>query len=161
MKFSLIFIAVLFLDGLVFPAFFGLRGSFLSLLVIVVPLLYMGPTKQYIIYGLFFSFVYESFRGLNFGDLMLPFLFIVMVTYLVQRIFDIKYTYDSRFSLGKSVLVALILVVLLSLLSLFYRHGSINMDYFNLTLNLTIVVETLILVSIFSIIFNKKSDYEI
>ena len=158
-KLFIIFIVVLVLDGLILPAFFGFRGSFLFLLIMVVPILYMGSTGRSVVCGLIFAFVYESLRGLELGALALPFLTTAVVIYSAQRFLDIKYTYDTRFGLEKSVFIALASVVFIHIFSFFYKHGSVNLGYFDSALNLTIVLEALILVFVFNIVFNKKTDY--
>ena len=158
-KLFIIFIVVLVLDGLVLPAFFGFRESFLSLLVMVIPLLYLGSTRRSVTCGLVFALIYESLRGLELGALVLPFLLTAVVIYSAQRFLDIKYTYDTRFGLQKSVFIALTSVVLIHIFSFFYKHGSVSLGYFDLALNLTVALEALILVFIFNIVFNKKTDY--
>ncbi|MBI4158273.1 MAG: hypothetical protein HY505_01455 [Candidatus Yanofskybacteria bacterium] len=164
LKLIAIFITVLLFDELVLSAFFGLRNSFLSLLLLVAPVLYMGLKRQYVACGLFFSFVLEMFKGLGLSDLSLPFLFTLVVIYLTQRFLDIKYTYDARFDLGKSVLIALMSVAFVYVLSFFYGRGSIVnisiFQYFNISSILIMVLEALALVFIFNIVFNKKSDYQ-
>lgn len=169
-KLSLIFIAALMLDGLILPAFFGLRESFLSLLVLIVPILYMGLTKHFIVYGLFFAFISESLRGLELGNLAIPFLFTAIVIYLAQRFLDIKYTYETRFGLEKSALVTLMSVAFMYVFSFFYRQGDVFdiltrlpdgqvFRYFDISSSLTIALEALMLVFVLNIVFNKKSDY--
>lgn len=158
LKLCLIFLVVLIIDSLVLSAFFGLRESFLSLLVLVVPILYIGSTRRVIAYGLIFAFVSESLRGLKLGDLAIPFLFTAIVIYFVQRFLDIKYTYDTRFGLSKSALVALTSAVSIYIFSFFYKQG-VNLNYFDPVTALIIISEALMLVFAFNIIFNKKADY--
>ncbi len=158
-KFFVIFLVVLALDGLVLPAFLGLRNSFLSLLLLIVPIIYVGPKRQYVTCGLFFSIILEIFRGLSLGDLALPFLFTSVVIYLTQKFLNIQYTYDSRFSLDRSTFTALMSAVFIYVFSFFYKQGSLNIEYFDPTIGLTILLEALILVFVFNIVFDKKSDY--
>ena len=158
-KLFIIFLVVLVLDGLILPAFFGFRNSFLSLLILTVPILYMGLTKRFIACGLVFAFISESLRGLELGVLALSFLFTVVIMYLIQRFLDIQYTYDTRLGFSRSVLIVLMSVAFIYVLSFFFKHGSVNMDYFNPIIILTIILETLTLVFVFNIVFNKKSDY--
>ena len=158
-KLSLIFIAALLLDGLILPAFFGFRNSFLSLLILIVPILYFGSIKQSIVYGLAFAFISESLRGLGLGDLAIPFLFTAVVIYLIQRFLDIRYTYDTRFSLSKSAIIILMSAVAIYVFSFFFKQGILNVDYFNPAVVLTIALEALILVFVFNVVFNEKSDY--
>lgn len=158
-KLVIMFFAALVFDGLVLPAFFGFRESFLFLLFLMVPILYIGPAARSVSLGLFFAFISESLRGLELGSLALPFLFTVVIIYLTQRFLDIKYTHSARFGLAKSILIALMSVVFIFIFSVFYQRGGVNIGYFDPVIGLTIAVETLILVFVFNFVFNKKSDY--
>ena len=148
-KLFIIFIAALVLDGSILPAFFGLRESFLSLLILVIPVLYMGSSGRLIAYGIIFAFISESWRGLNFGDMAIPFLFTTAVINLTQRFLDIKYTY----------LIALMSVISVYIFLFFYARGLINIEYFDPVIGLTIASEALILVFMFNFVFNKKNSY--
>lgn len=159
-KLSLFFLVVLLFDGLILPAFFGFRESFLSMLVLIAFILYLGPTQQSIVYGFVFALISESLRGLSVGDLTIPFLFTAAAVYLTQRFLDIKYTFDVRFGLDKLALIALMSVVFIYVLLFLYRYGSVNIEYFSPVIGLTIVAETLILVFVFNVVFNNKSDYK-
>lgn len=154
-----IFGVVLILDELILPALFGFRESLLSLIVLILPVLYIGPTGRLVSFGVLFSFLLESLRGLEIGALALPFLVTVVIVYLVQRFLDIKYTHNTRFGLGKSVFLALTSIMLIFIFSIFYKHGSINISYLDPILGLIAAVETLLLIFVFNIVFNKKSDY--
>ena len=149
LKLLLIFAAGLALDGLILPAFFGFKESFLSLLILVMPVLYMGSTGRLIAYGIVFALISESWRGLNFGDMAIPFLFTAAVINLIQHFLDIKYAY----------LIALMSVMSVYIFLFFYAHGSINMAYFDPVIGLTMILEALILVFVFNVIFNKQTDY--
>ncbi|MBI2674289.1 MAG: hypothetical protein HYX22_00925 [Candidatus Yanofskybacteria bacterium] len=167
LKLIAIFITVLLFDGLVLPAFFGFRGSFLFVLVLIMPVLYLGLTKNLVFFGLFFSLILELFRGLNFGVLAMPFLFTVAVIYLTQRFLDIQYTYDTRFNLSRSGLIVLMSVAFIYVFSFFYRYFDIStrlpdgqaFRHFDILSVLTMVLEALALVFVFNSVFNKKSDY--
>lgn len=141
--------AGLALDGLILPAFFGLKESFLSLLILVMPVLYMGSTGRLIAYGIIFAFISESWRGLNLGDMAIPFLFTVAVINLTRHFLDIKYTY----------LTALMSVMSVYIFLFFYVHGLVNKAYFDPAIGLTMILEALILVFVFNVIFNKQTDY--
>ncbi|OGN15298.1 MAG: hypothetical protein A3J47_01685 [Candidatus Yanofskybacteria bacterium RIFCSPHIGHO2_02_FULL_43_22] len=170
-KLTAIFAIVLALDGLILPALFGLRESFLSLLVLIVPILYIGPTTRSVSLGLFFAFISETLRGLDLGVLALPFLFVVVLIYLTQLFLDIKYTHNTRFGLGKSVLIALISVAFIYIFSVFYligltphlsresRIATTAKSNFSKGAGLMIATETLLLVLVFNAVFNKKNDY--
>lgn len=149
LKLLLIFVVGLALDGLILPAFFGLKESFLSLLILVMPVLYMGSSRRLIVYGIVFAFISESWRGLNFGDMAIPFLFTAAVINLTQHFLDIKYAYLIALMSGTSVYIFLF----------FYARGLINTEYFNSVIGLTMTLEALILVFVFKIIFNKQTDY--
>lgn len=158
-KLSLFFLVALFFDGLILPAFFGLRESFLSMLVLIVFILYLGPTQQFIIYGFAFALISESLRGLSVGDLAIPFLFTAAAIYLTQRFLDIKYTFDARFGLDKLALIVLTSVAFIYVFLFFYSYGGVNIEYFNPVISLVILLESMLLVFVFNIVFNKKSDY--
>jgi len=168
-KLFIIFLVVLVLDGLVLPAFFDLRESFLSLLILIVPVLYMGSTRRTVVYCLAFAFVSESLRGLHLGDLAIPFLFTALVIYLTQRFLDIKYTYDTRFVLGRSTFLAAMSVMFVYVFSFFFKQGDIieistyrnfGISSISPVVSATMVLEALILVFAFNVVFNKKSDYQ-
>ena len=146
-KLFLIFIAVLVVDGLILPALFGLRESFLSLLILIVPILYMGSTKQSISYGFAFAFVSESLRGLDLGTLAIPFLATAIVIYLIQRFLDTRNMY---------ALTVLMSVVFTYVFLLFYGYGSVHTEYFKPVIGLTVTLESIILVFLFSVVFDKK-----
>ena len=159
LKLTAIFISVLLLDGLVLPAFFGFRENFLSVIALIMTTVYLGLTKNYIFFGLFFSLILESSRGLNFGVLAIPFLFTVLVIFLICRFLNIQYTYSDRFSLSKSALLVLMSVIFVYVFLFFYGRGSVNSEYFNLVIGLTMVLEATALILVFNVVFNKKSDY--
>jgi len=159
LKLTVIFIFVLLVDGLILPSFFGFRDGFLSMLVLIMPTLYLGLKKNYIFLGLFLSFILESFRGLNFGVLAIPFLFTVLIVFLVRRFLNIQYEHSDRFSLIKSVSFALMSVVFVYVFLFFYSQGGVNMEYFYPIIGLISALEALALVFVFNVVFNKKSDY--
>jgi len=154
-----IFIIVLMLDGLILPAFLGWRESFLSPLVLIVSIFYMDSIIQFVAYGLIFTFVSELLRGLNFGDLVLPFLLMTVIVFVTQRFLDIKYTYDAKFSLSRLFFMVLMLVMFIYIFSFFFKRGGININYFSPVIGLTIISEALMLIFVFNSVFNKKSDY--
>ena len=158
-KLFIIFILALMTDGLILPALFNFKNSSLALLAILLPILYMGPEKRTILWGLFFSITSESFRGLNLGTLAIPFLFTVVVICLAQRSLDIKYTYNDRFSLGRSVIVAFVSVAFVYIFSFFYGWGKVGTGFLSPVISLTIMLESLVLIFVFNIVFNNKNDY--
>lgn len=140
----------------------------LALLVMFLPVLYLGFSKRLIIYGLFFSVISESFGGLDLGTLAVPFLFTAAVICLAQKFFDMKYAHDAGFNLSRSVFLALIMVPFIYTFSFFYKWGgiigisiyrNINISSVSSVVGLTIILEALALVFVFNVVFNKKSDY--
>lgn len=157
-KLFIVFLAALIVDGLIFPALFNFKNSLLSLLILIVTILYLGPRARYVVYGALFSVISEIFKGLNFGTLSAPFLLTVVVIYLAQMFLDIKYTYDTRFNWGKSVFLASVSAALIYLFLVFYQWGGISVHYFNPVIGLTVMLEAFALIFIFNVILNKK-DY--
>lgn len=158
-KFFTVFIVALILDGLIFPAFLGWRDSLLSLLIPILAILYIGPTKRYVFSSLFFCAISEALRGLKFGELILPFLITIIVMFLIQLFLDIKHTYDTRFVFRKLILSASTSVALIYWVLFFYGYGHISIEYVNPIIVFTIILEALISIFVFSLIFNKKDDY--
>ena len=154
-----IFLMVLIVDGIILPAFFGFRESLLSLLILVMPALYFGVVKRYLVYGLFFSVALEFFKGLEFGSLAAPFLFTAAVIYLMQRFLDVKHTHDGGFSLARLTLTVAVAAGFGYMFLFFYGLGNIHSGYFNAAIGLTEILEALILVLVFNAVFDKKSDY--
>jgi len=154
-----IFLGALIMDGIIFPTFFGFKESFLSLLILIMPILYLGPAKQYLVSGTLFSFILELLKGLNFGALIIPFLFTVFLIFVVQKFLDIKHTHNTRFNIISAVMLAAISTIFVYTFFIFYNYGSINKEYIDLKISLTIFIETLALIAVFNFIFNKKDDY--
>lgn len=147
MKLLLIFIAALTLDGLIFPALFGFKESLLSVLVIVMSLVFFGVTSRSVVYGLIFSIIYELAHGLNFGILVVPFLFTAVTAFFIQKFLDTKSKY----------FLALAPMVFAYLLLVFYNRGGISAGYFSPTVILIVVIESLTLAVIFSNIFGRNN----
>lgn len=160
-KFLLIFISVLFLDGLILPALFGFRSSLLSLMFLFVTILFFGSKKRYIFYVLFFSIVTESFQGLNFGDLTLPLFVVMVLIILIQRFFDIKYTYDTRFNLVKSCSVVILSLIIFHIFTALCGGKLQDIFLHSFFINFTVLVEAIILVLIFSLVFNEKKYFNV
>lgn len=160
LRIFLIFLAVLVLDGLILPALFGFRDSFLSLIILILPMLYFGTEKRYIFFGMFSAVILETFRGLNFGSLALPFLFTALLICLAQLFFDTRHTYITRFNVGKLVTTSLLTVIFFHIFSMFYGR-QVDLVYFRLVPNLVMLIETTILVMFFGLVFDKRNYFNV
>lgn len=85
-----LFLAAMFLDGIIFPAFFGFRESFLTIIFLVGVLLYYKTEFQGLILGVSLSALAEFYWGLKLGTLMLPFLASAGVFFLLNKFFNIR-----------------------------------------------------------------------
>ena len=86
----LLFLAVVFVDGIVSPALFGFRESFLTIIFLVVVLLYCEINIQGLIFGIILSGIAEFYWGLKLGTLMLPLLASVGALFLLNSFFNIR-----------------------------------------------------------------------
>ncbi|MBI3274273.1 MAG: hypothetical protein HYZ69_03960 [Candidatus Colwellbacteria bacterium] len=159
-KLALIFLGVIVADWFILPALFGFRDSFLSLIILILPVLYFGAEKRYILCGLFFSLVLEMFRGLNLGSLTLAFLFTAVLIYLFQTFLDVRHTYITRFNTGKLIVTSLLSVVFTNVFPVFY-NWKVDLLYFRIIPSATIFVETVGLVILFNLLFDKKSYFNV
>lgn len=148
LKLTAIFFFTLLLDGLILPALFGFEESLFSFLVIIMPLICLGLTSRSVVFGMVFSIIYELAKGLDFGVLAVPFLFIAITVFLVQRFLDIKRAYF--FALASAVFVYL--------LFFFYNRGELAAGYFSPVIVLTVITEALVLAAIFNVTFEKNSN---
>ncbi|MBI2062193.1 MAG: hypothetical protein HYT64_00645 [Candidatus Yanofskybacteria bacterium] len=85
-----LFLAVMFLDGIVLPGLLGFRESFLTIIFFVIVLLYRKADLQVLILGVLFSGLAEFYRGLGTGTLMLPFLASAGVLFLLNLFFNVR-----------------------------------------------------------------------
>lgn len=154
-KLIVIFTVAVVLDGLILPAFFGLQESLLSLLVLIVPFLYFGFYRQYVVYGLFFSIVLEISRGLDFGKLAIPFLLTLVLIYLTQKFFDIKYTHFLELSVGRSIGFSSLSVFFVYIFSGFYKW-NFGFKYLNPAIIFFLLIEAFALMLVFGFIFNTR-----
>lgn len=158
-KLFIMFAVVTTLDGLVLPAFLGFKESFLSILILVLTVLYLGCTKQNVVYGSIFSVVLESFKGLTVGTLAIPFLLTMALIYFIQRFVDIKYMPNQVVGLGKLTILAPVSTFLVYALLFFAGRGAINTEYFNAVIIFVTASEALMTVFIFNSIFNEKHGH--
>lgn len=80
----------MFLDGIIFPALFGFRESFLTIIFLIAMLLYLEVDLRSLILGMVFSRFAEFYWGLKLGILMLPLLASVGAFFLLNRFFNIR-----------------------------------------------------------------------
>lgn len=85
-----LFLASMFLDGIIFPALFGFRESFLTIIFLVVMLLYYEVNFEGLILGVAFSGLAEFYWGLKLGALILPLLASAGVFFLLNSFFNIR-----------------------------------------------------------------------
>jgi len=85
-----LFLAVMLFDGIIFPAFFGLREGFLTIIFLVAILLFCEINTQGLIFGVILSGLAEFYWGLRLGVLILPFLVSVGVLFLLNLFFNIR-----------------------------------------------------------------------
>jgi len=83
-------LAVIFLEGIIFPAFFGFRESFLTIIFLVVMILYREADIKSLILGVALSGLAEFYWGLKFGTLILSLLASAGVFFLLSKFFNIK-----------------------------------------------------------------------
>lgn len=93
-----LFLASMFFDGIIFPALFGFRESFLTIVFIAVALLYYGVNLRSMAIGLIFSAVAEFYWGLMLGTLVLGFLASAGTIFLLNRFFNIRSKFFIFFS---------------------------------------------------------------
>ena len=94
----LLFLAVVFVDGIVSPALFGFRESFLTIIFLVVILLYYKASLQGLILGILFSGLVEFYWGLKLGILILPLLASSGVFFLLSKFFNVRSMVSMIFS---------------------------------------------------------------
>ena len=87
---AVLFLAGIFLDGIIFPAFFGFRESFLTVVFLVIMLLYYGTGLRGLVSGVVFSGSAEFYWGLKLGTLILPLLASAGVFFLLNKFFNVR-----------------------------------------------------------------------
>src|SRR3989344_480098 len=86
----ILFLASFFIDGIIFPALFGFRESFLTVIFIVTMLLYYEVNFRSLILGVAFSWFAEFYWGLRLGTLILPLLVSAGTFFLLNEFFDVR-----------------------------------------------------------------------
>ena len=87
---AVLFLAVIFIDGIIFPELFGFRESFLTIIFFVVLLLYYEVSFRGLVLGTAFSGFAEFYWGLEFGTLILPLLASAGAFLLLNRFFNVR-----------------------------------------------------------------------
>ncbi len=85
-----LFLACMFLDGIIFPGLFGFRESFLTIIFIVIMVLYNKAEFQSLIIGLVFFGLTEFYWGLKSGTLILPLLISAGAFLLLNSFFNFR-----------------------------------------------------------------------
>lgn len=85
-----LFLAIMFFDGIIFPALFGFRESFLTIVFLVIMLLYYEVDLTVLIMGAALSIVAEFYWGLELGTLILPLLASAGAFFLLNIFFNIR-----------------------------------------------------------------------
>lgn len=86
----ILFLAAMFLDGIIFPAFFGFRESFLTIIFLVVMLLYHEVNLQNLVFGAVLSGIAEFYWGLKLGTLILPLLASAGAFFILNKFLNIR-----------------------------------------------------------------------
>lgn len=86
----ILFLTGMFFDGVIFPALFGFRESFLTIIFLVIMLLYYEVNFQSLIFGVILSGLAEFYWGLRFGILVLPLLASAGSFFLLNKFFNIR-----------------------------------------------------------------------
>ena len=87
---AIAFLAGIFLDGIIFPAFLGFRESFLTIIFLVVIILYHEVSLTSLVIGVVLSALAEFYWGLKLGTLILPLLASAGAFSLLNKFFNVK-----------------------------------------------------------------------
>ncbi len=85
-----LFLAAMFLDGIILPGLFGFKESFLTVIFLVVMLLCHKANLQGLVLGAALSGLAEFYWGLELGTLILPLLASAGAFFLLNRFFNIR-----------------------------------------------------------------------
>lgn len=85
-----LFLVSMFLDGIIFPALFGFREGFLTILFIIVLLLYREVNLPNVVLAIVFVGMAEFYWGLKLGTLVLPLLVSIGAFFLLNTFFNIR-----------------------------------------------------------------------
>jgi len=86
----ILFFAGMFFDSIIFPALFGFRESFLTIIFLVVMLLYREDDLRGLVFGVVLSGLAEFYWGLKTGVLILPLLVSAGVFFLLNIFFNTR-----------------------------------------------------------------------
>ncbi len=86
---TIIFLASVFLDGIILPAFFGFREGFLSIIFLITMLVYYEADLKSFILGILFSGTLEFYWGLKPGALILPLFAAAGIFMLLNKFFNV------------------------------------------------------------------------
>lgn len=87
---SVLFLAVIFFDGIIFPAFFGFGESFLTIIFLIMMILYYKADFHVLIIGVVFCGLAEFYWGLKLGVLILPLLISAGTFFLLNNFFNFR-----------------------------------------------------------------------
>ncbi len=87
---AVLFLVAMFLDGIIFPALFGFREGFLTIVFLVVILLYYEIDLRILFLEVVFSGWAEFYWGLKLGTLILPLLASAGAFFLLNKFFNIR-----------------------------------------------------------------------
>ncbi len=93
-----LFLASMFLDGIILPAFFNFREGFLTIIFLMIMLLYYRADIKGLILGTALSWLAEFYWGLKMGTLMLPLLVSAGALLLLNKFFNIRSVTSLIFS---------------------------------------------------------------
>lgn len=85
-----LFLVTMFLDGIIFPALFGFREGFLTILFVIVLLLSHEINPSRVVLAVVFAGVAEFYWGLMLGTLVLPLLVSIGAFLLLNTFFNIR-----------------------------------------------------------------------
>lgn len=88
--FAVLFLASMFLDGIIFPALFGFRESFLTIIFLVAMLLFCEVDLKSFFLGIAFSVLAEFYWGLKLGMLVVPLLASAGVFFLLNKFLNVR-----------------------------------------------------------------------
>ncbi|GEM_PF-5556427 len=85
-----LFLVTMLLDGIIFPALFGFKESFLTVIFIVAMFLYQKADFQSLVLGVALSGLAEFYWGLKFGTLVGSLLASAGAFFLLNKFFNIR-----------------------------------------------------------------------
>ncbi len=86
---AIIFLASVFLDGIILPAFFGFREGFLAIIFLISMLVYYEADLKSFILGILLSGTLEFYWGLKMGALILPLFTAAGIFMLFNKFFNV------------------------------------------------------------------------